>query len=125
MSEQQGPRVIGVYNAKGGVLGEAAYVWGKARGSSHCSLCDITHATVRRKKEWEQMVAGLELRHLNELTPTQEAAVEEAGAPVVLAEGEGGGHTVLLSRADLDELGGDVTRFEQALRRRLADHTGT
>ncbi|WP_151526828.1 hypothetical protein [Serinicoccus kebangsaanensis] len=121
------------------MLGEAAYAWGKIRGTAHCSLCDITHSPVRRKKAWDQMAARMdatiELRHLNELTSEQEAAVEQAGAPVVLLAGTTGdaadtgtgsdtatGHTVLLDRAELDELGGDVARFEEALRQRLADH---
>lgn len=129
MSAQPGPRVVGVYDAPGSVLGEVAYAWGKLRGTAHCSLCDITHSPVRRKKAWDEMAARMEatieLRHLDQLTPALEAAVDEAGAPVVLLErgrGEDAGHTVLLGRAELDELGGDVARFEEALRRRLAEH---
>ena len=60
-----------MYDADGGLLGEAAYVWGKLRGTKHCGLCDITHSTVRRKGEWDRMVASLpvpvRLLHLNEL----------------------------------------------------------
>ena len=51
--------LVGVYDANGGLLGEAAYVWGRLRGTTHCGLCDITHATVRRKAEWDRMAAGL------------------------------------------------------------------
>ena len=44
-------RLVGVYDADGGLLGEAAYVWGKVRGTRHCALCDITHRRVRRRPE--------------------------------------------------------------------------
>jgi hypothetical protein len=43
--------LLGVYDADGGVRGELAYVWGRWRGGVHCSLCDITHTTWRRKQE--------------------------------------------------------------------------
>ena len=81
--------LVGVYDADGGLLGEAAYVWGKVRGTRHCGLCDITHSAVRRKAEWDRMAASLpvpvRLLHLNEL----------------------------------DELAGSVAAFEAAVRRRL------
>jgi len=51
--------LIGVYDADGGLLGEAAYVWGKVRRTRHCALCDITHGRVQRRPEWDQMVADL------------------------------------------------------------------
>lgn len=81
--------LVGVYDADGGLLGEAAYVWGKVRGTRHCGLCDITHSAVRRKAEWDRMAASLpvpvRLLHLNELDDDLRAAVAAAGAPVVLA----------------------------------------
>ena len=40
--------LVGVYHADGGLLGELRYAYGKVRGTAHCSLCDITHATVWR-----------------------------------------------------------------------------
>lgn len=41
-------RLIGVYDARGSLLGEVAYLWGKVRGTRHCSLCDITGGSVDR-----------------------------------------------------------------------------
>ncbi|KUG53318.1 hypothetical protein AVL62_00450 [Serinicoccus chungangensis] len=125
MSQRAAPVVIGVYDADGGVLGEAAYLWGKVRGTAHCSLCDITHSPVRRKKEWDALVARLdatvELRHRNELTAAQSAAALQAGLPVVLvADLERQGYDVLLDADDLEGTGGDVTAFGDLLRERLA-----
>jgi hypothetical protein len=115
-------RLVGVYDADGGLLGEAAYVWGKLRGTRHCALCDITHSPVRRKPAWDAMVARLgvpfELVHLNEMDETVSSEVRAAGAPVVLAE-DGAGLRVLLSADDLEALQGSVSAFEAAVAFRL------
>jgi hypothetical protein len=116
--------LVGVYDADGGLLGEAAYVWGKVRGTRHCGLCDITHSIVRRKGEWDRMVATLpvpvRLLHLNELDDDLVAAVAATRAPVVLAR-EGDGWRELVGAAELDEMVGSVIAFEAAVRARLAD----
>jgi hypothetical protein len=115
--------LVGVYDADGGLLGEAAYVWGKVRGTRHCGLCDITHSTVRRKAAWDRMAASLpvpvRLLHLNELDDDLAAAVAATRAPVVLAR-EDDGWRELLGAAELDEMAGSVTAFEAAVRARLA-----
>lgn len=116
--------VVGVYDADGGLLGEAAYVWGKVRGTRHCGLCDITHATVRRKREWDRMAATLpvpvRLLHLNELDDDLCAAVAATGAPVVLArDGGSGGWRQLVDAQELDAMEGSVSAFEAAVRRGL------
>lgn len=119
--------LLGVYDADGGLRGEAAYVVGKLLGRRHCGLCDITHSPVRRKREWDAMVADLavpfRLRHLNELAADEEAAVRRHGAPVVLGrrvDHAGGPWDLVLDRAALDGAGGDVTRFRVALDAALA-----
>ena len=43
-------KVIGIYHADGGIIGELKYFTGKLFGGSKCSLCDITHSTAERKK---------------------------------------------------------------------------
>jgi hypothetical protein len=115
--------LVGVYDADGGLLGEAAYVWGKVRGTRHCGLCDITHSTVRRKAAWDRMAASLpvpvRLLHLNELDDDLAAAVAATRAPVVLAR-EDDGWRELLGAAELDEMAGSVDAFEAAVRARLA-----
>ena len=80
--------LLGVYDADGGLRGEATYVIGKLLRRRHCSLCDITHSPVRRRPEWVTMVVRLgvpfRLAHLNELSAAEAAVVEDVGAPVVL-----------------------------------------
>ena len=111
--------LVGVYHADGGLAGEARYVIGRLLGRTHCALCQITHSMVRRKSEWDEMVARLgipfELVHLNEMSPDVAAAVAAHGSPVVLARGDHGGLELALGTNDL-ELEGSVAGFERALR---------
>ncbi len=119
--------LVGIYDADGGLLGEAAYVWGRLRGTRHCGLCDITHSTVRRKGEWDRMAAGLpvpvRLLHLNELDEELRASVASTGAPVVLGR-EDGTWRELVGAAELDAMQGSVGALEVALRRHLREPGG-
>lgn len=118
--------LVGVYDADGGLRGEAAYVWGKLRGTTHCGLCDITHSSVRRKASWDRMVASLpvavRLLHLNELDDELEKAVATCGAPAVLGRDEAGWH-VLVGAAELDAMAGSVDALGAELHRHL-EHSG-
>ena len=123
MSDPSVTGLVGVYDADGSLLGEAAYVWGRMRGTRHCALCDITHGRVRRKPAWDRMVAGLgvpvELLHLDELPPDVAAAAAESGVPVLLARTPEGLRP-LVGAAELDGLDGSVDRLGDLLRSRLA-----
>ena len=114
--------LVGVYDANGGLLGEAAYVWGKLRGTRHCGLCDITHTPLRRKAEWDRMAASLPVRvrllHLNELDDGLARVVATTGAPVVLARDEENWHG-LVDAAELDVMAGSVRALDAVLRRHL------
>jgi hypothetical protein len=119
--------LVGVYDADGGLLGEAAYVWGKLRGTRHCGLCDITHSSVRRKASWDRMAASLpvpvRLLHLNELDDGLRASVASTGAPVVLGS-DGGTWRELVGAAELDAMKGSVHALEVVLRGRLDPSDG-
>lgn len=114
--------LVGVYDANGGLLGEAAYVWGKLRGTRHCGLCDITHTPLRRKAEWDRMAASLPVRvrllHLNELDDGLARVVATTGAPVVLARDEENWRG-LVDAAELDVMAGSVRALDAVLRRHL------
>lgn len=124
MEDRPVTRLVGVYDADGGLLGEAAYVWGKIRGTRHCALCDISHGRVRRKPAWDRMVADLgvpmDLVHLNEMPTDVRQAVGACGAPVVLVR-TAAGLRPLVVRAELDTLDGSVARLGDVLRARLAE----
>jgi len=117
-------RLVGVYRAEGSLRGEISYVVGRLLGTAHCALCDITHSPVRRKAAWDRMAAGLgvpfELVHLDERdTATAQVVTGWDDSPAVLAELDGA-LVQVLGPDDLETVGGDVARFEQALRTALA-----
>lgn len=128
---------VGVYDADGGWRGEVSYVVGSLLGRVHCSLCDITHSPVRRKRAWDDMVSRLDhpmrVVHRNETTPAEAEVVARTGLPAVLAvwsDAADAAHAAdpagpprvepLLGPADLDRIAGSVPDFEAALRTALA-----
>ncbi len=123
---QSNPQVVaelvGVYNADGGIAGEARYVVGHLLGRLECALCDITHGPVRRKKSFDAFRARLgvpfAVAHRNERSPAIEAATGDA-LPCVAARTDAG-WVVVLGRADLSAFGGEVDQLEQGLRHALA-----
>ena len=119
--------LVGVYDADGGLLGEAAYAWGRLRGTRHCSLCEITHSMVRRRPAWDRMVAGLpvpvRLLHLNELDDELATAVSALGAPVVLAR-TAGAWDAIVSPAELEAAHGSIERLGALLQERLDERAG-
>lgn len=115
--------LVGVYDADGGLLGEAAYVWGKLRGTRHCSLCDITHSPWRRKPAWDAMAAELSvpigLVHRNELEEGLAAVVARLGSPIVLGRA-GDDWISVVADDELRAMDGSVDRLALLLRERLA-----
>ncbi len=114
--------LVGVYHADGGLIGELRYVLGKARGTAHCALCDITHSTVRRKAEWDAACRGyrvpIRLVHLNERSASEVAACT-LGTPTVLAHYDDGTWQAILGPDEL-ELDGSVSAFFSAVDNALA-----
>ena len=109
----------GIYNADGGLAGEVRYLFGHLLGSVECSLCDITHSFVRRKPEWDRMVARIEVPivvlHRNQLDEGLKAAVRDVPLPVVIAHRSDGSTSVALTARQLAQLDGSVDRFEKFL----------
>jgi hypothetical protein len=110
-------RLVGVYDADSTLRGELAYWVGARLGRRHCSLCDITHGSIRRRPEWTACVAGLpvpfETFHRND-QPDDVRAIAAGAFPVVTAETETG-HVLLLSPHELDECGGSIDHLVEAV----------
>jgi hypothetical protein len=121
-------KLIGIYDADGGVVGELRYVIGHLRGTAECSLCDITHGKLKRKSQWDRCVTerslDVELLHRNELTDAQRGAATEL--PCVLIETTAGiellvGATLLRSCAgEVDAFGAMIDVALQEFRARPA-----
>lgn len=117
---------VGIYDADGGVRGELAYVVGHLIGTMHCALCDVTHSPIRRKPEWDAMVARLgvpfRLVHRNQMPPDIGAMAAGHRLAIVIARVDGEWVEALSSR-DLEVVAGDIAGFEAALRERIGPAT--
>ena len=119
-------KIVGVYNANGGLLGEMAYVLGHAIGVRNCALCDITHSPIKKKNDFkslEKSVAqefglGFSLVHKNERSEAQLLA-SNGREPCVLLEYSDGSYSMLLDWVELKSVSGKVSSFEKLLRSRL------
>jgi hypothetical protein len=115
-------RLVGVYDADSTLRGELSYWIGARLGRRHCSLCDITHGSVRQRPEWVACRAGLPVAfdtyHRNDQPDTVRDASGDT-TPVVVAETEQG-LTVLLSPAELDACKGSIDEMVAAIERAAA-----
>lgn len=110
--------LIGVYHAKGTLLGELTYVVGKLLGRAHCALCDITHRGLSEKPavvRW-RTTAPWPVRwvHLDE-QPEAVAQFTAGRTPCVVAVREGA-YTMLLDTDALKACGGSEERFFARIR---------
>jgi hypothetical protein len=106
-------RLVGIYHASGTLWGELSY-WLKARtGAAHCSLCDITHGSVREKSEWKLHRAALPVPfdavHLDERGDAVRAFTE-GRTPCVVAECSDG-LVLLVDSAQLAACAGSPERL--------------
>ncbi len=112
-------RLIGVYDADGTLRGELAYWVGARLGRRHCSLCEITHGSVRERPDWQACRAGLpvpfDTYHRND-QPDHIRAAADGRAPVIVAETDTG-HVVLLASSDLEACEGSIDRLIEAIER--------
>jgi hypothetical protein len=109
--------LIGVYDADGTVRGELAYWLGARLGRRHCSLCDITHGSVRERAEWKACRSSLPVRfdtfHRDD-QPDEVRAAAGGRAPVVVADTDGG-IVLLLGPDELDAYDGSVDRLVEGI----------
>jgi len=110
--------LIGIYDADGGVLGELRYALRGLFSDAHCSLCDLTHRGLRRRKQWDSIVEHLGvpfvLLHRNEM---DEAVGSVVGTelPCIVARRRGR-YDRLLGPPDLAECGADLGKLEDRIR---------
>lgn len=110
-------RLVGVYDADGTVRGELAHWVGARLGRRHCSLCEITHRSVRERREWKTCQAGLPVPFDTFHRNDQPDAVRNAAGgqvPVVVAETDTG-HVLLLAAAELDACEGSIDLLVEAI----------
>ena len=124
--ESKGKSLIGVYKADGGLVGEVSYFLGHLVGVKECSLCDITHSPIMKKKAFKEFEArlrakrGIDVRlvHMNERTEA-ELAASKGREPCVLLQYEDGSISMFLDYEELKAAGGRVNSFEKLVESRL------
>jgi hypothetical protein len=117
-------RLVGVYDADSTMRGELAYWIGARLGRRHCSLCDITHGSVRLRPEWRTCQAELptpfDTYHRND-QPDHIRVTAGGRAPVVVAETDSG-NVLILAPDDLDACGGSIDSMVDAISREAQRH---
>jgi len=112
-------RIVAVYNANGGLIGEAQYLLGHLFGTVSCALCDITHSPLRRKPAWDQMVKTLpyplEVQHRNEVDDALSTWLTGATLPVVVAQDSDGIFHSALGEQALEDCDGSPDVFKERL----------
>lgn len=116
---------VGVYNAKGGVRGEAAYILAKIVGRDGCSLCETTHAGLRRRPEFDKACADVampfELLHRDRCSD-ELLHVSGGQVPVVLGRTADETLVLLLGPAEIDACDRDPERLLRSAREAAAAH---
>lgn len=118
--------LVGIYKANGGLLGELSYIIGHAVGVKKCTLCDVTHSPLWKKREFKNFEArmqdefGLAVRllHMNERNEA-ELAASKGREPCVLLEYSDGTFSMFLDYVELKAVSGKVASFEKLVRNRL------
>ena len=113
-------KLIGIYNAKGSLIGELQYFFGKIRGTAHCALCDITHGKLKEKKDFKQckqdLEIPLELLHLDELEPELEKFANEA--PCIIGKKDEG-FVLIIGADELEKCKSSVDSFSNLLNSKI------
>ena len=107
-------------------MGEVSYFLGHLVGVKECSLCDITHSPITKKKAFKEFEKRLEagrgikmrLVHMNERTEA-ELAASKGREPCVLLQYEDGSISMFLDYEELKAAGGRVNSFEKLVESRL------
>ena len=117
MAQRTVTELVGVYDAEGSLLGEVRYWVGARLGTTHCSLCELTHGTFRERADWracrDQLPVPFRAFHTDD-QPDDARAAAAGEYPVVVARTTDG-PTVLLGRAELDACHGYLDAFRSAL----------
>ena len=125
-SIQRYSELIGIYDADGSLMGEIKYIFNKIVNDKHCSLCDITHGSIKEKDEFKACKARLPVPlrtiHLDE----QDEALKEFTSsnlcvPCVVGRKRNNRNDfdIILNDDDLQSCNKSVDDFEKLLQERL------
>ena len=114
-------KLIGIYDADGGIFGEIKYFASKIFSSNHCSLCDITHGSQKNKKDWAKCKTSLPITidfiHLNE-RDEKLARYTDGTTPCVIGK-TATGYVTIITKKELNKCNGNVKKFEELIKQKL------
>lgn len=115
-------KIIGIYDANSGFVGEFEYIFKKLFYKKHCALCDITHGfSFSAKKEWLSIVdkfpIPIETLHLNELDKSLKDIVINKTPCVVYMNGKE--KIILIEKEELNSCQNNPKKFFDLLSSKL------
>lgn len=122
-------KIIGVYNADGGFVGEIKYVLGKITRKSHCALCDITHGfSITGKREWKEFVSSypvvIETKHLNEIDNEIRKYIDNNVPCILFVEVDKEGKVIskelIVNEKELLECNKEVSKLKKIIDQKLS-----
>lgn len=110
-----------VYDADGTFRGEVTYIVGHLLGRLSCSMCDISHGPLGRKRAWVAWADTLATHQINVVTTHRDeldpevAAVIQGFFPAVVATDHDGSHCVVMTKAQLETCDGRIDKLASHL----------
>ena len=107
--------LIGVYDADSTLLGEISYWVGARIGTTHCSLCELTHGLFTKKSEWKQCADSLTVpfRLFHRDDAPDDVLVALAGEFPAVLQRTTEGLKVILAKDELERFDGHTSDFAE------------
>jgi len=107
--------LIGVYDADSTLLGEISYWVGARIGTTHCSLCELTHGLFTKKSEWKQCADSLTVpfRLFHRDDAPDDVLVALAGEFPAVLQRTTEGLKVILTKDELERFHGRTSDFAE------------
>jgi len=107
--------LIGVYDADSTLLGEVSYWVGARLGTTHCSLCELTHGLFTKKTKWRQCAEELSVPfHLfHRDDAPDDVLVALAGEFPAVLQRTTEGLKIILTKDELERFDGHTSDFAQ------------
>ena len=114
--------LIGVYDADSTLLGEVSYWVGARLGTTHCSLCELTHGLFTKKSEWKQCAESFtvpfHLFHRDDAP--SDVLIALAGAFPAVLQRTTEGLKIILTKDELERFDGHTSDFAQWITNHLS-----
>ena len=117
MSSSNNLTIYCIYNAEGSLIGEFKYLLKKYFYGFKCSMCQISHNSLTKKKDWDYKLSKLNRNvktvHLDE-QPNDLSQISNGKAPCVIGK-DHDGFKFIVTNQDLEKFNGDIDLFFEAL----------